>query len=169
MLYRAYHFSIWFLLLFLHQIFHLKVMQLTTDSSTPSICWLPWHGDHWICNLEIFQSICLTPHMIITLSFRSFALKGCSWQPIPAYPCCCDWHNDGAVIFTSSSSFDWHADMLICWPIWVDMYIQTLTSTLNIRTLILLIFQDFFFQSFLSLLDCHFWTDWGRKSRLVPN
>ena len=48
-----------------------------------------------------FQSI------VITLSFiRSFAFKGCSWQPIPAHPQCPDWQSNGIIDVVSSRAFN---------------------------------------------------------------
>ena len=61
----------------------------------------------WPC-ISIFRLIWITLYII-----RSLAFKGCSWQLIPAYPRSADWYNDGAIKSTSSSVFDWYAELYI--------------------------------------------------------
>ena len=50
----------------LYQIFCLQEMQLTTDSSAPSICWLALWWGSWICKLKSYQLICFNLHFIHT-------------------------------------------------------------------------------------------------------
>ena len=88
----------------------LQEMQLTTNSSAPSMCWLALKWDSWICKLKNFylhNNVYNLFRLIwIFFSFfsliQSFGFKGCSWQPLPAHPRCADWHNDRIFEFASS-------------------------------------------------------------------
>ena len=51
------------------RISHLQGMQFTTNSSTPSMCWLVWQWDSWIHELNSIWLICWTPHVFISISF----------------------------------------------------------------------------------------------------
>ena len=51
------------------RISHLQGMQFTTNSSTPSMCWLVWQWDSWIHKLNSIWLICWTPHVFISISF----------------------------------------------------------------------------------------------------
>ena len=52
----------------LHQIIHLQGMQLTTDSSTPSMCWLAWQCDNRIREPKSFRLICWTINFVFHLN-----------------------------------------------------------------------------------------------------
>ena len=138
-------------------------MQLTTDSSTPTMCWLAWQWDSWIHELNNIQFKCWTQHIFDSIWFwlsflvaakrlykrvcpsvlqhfvqkrengytapaqpprlmlgsvsslvllsliQSFAFKGCSWRPLPAYPRCAEWHTNGIVEFGMSRASVWSA------------------------------------------------------------
>jgi hypothetical protein len=51
------------------KIFRLQAMQLTTDSSTPSMCWLTSWCDRWIGDLKSFRMMCYTPYIILFIGF----------------------------------------------------------------------------------------------------
>ena len=115
-LYMVFPFDFYYFVL--HQIFCVQRMQLTIDSSAPSLSWLELQWDDWVCEVKSFWLICICvciwffQWIWITLShIRSYAFKGCTWRPIPAHPRCADWHKGGIVGFVSSRAFYWYAEL----------------------------------------------------------
>lgn len=98
-------------------------VQLTTYSSTASMCWLAFKLDRKIWKLKSFLTICLNPRFIFTSRFNHYVPfsifhlcplnQGCRWRPIPARPWCAGWHKDEIVNFASSGASKWYAELLM--------------------------------------------------------
>ena len=72
---RACNYSVGFYFLCPCKIFHLWGMQLTTNSSTPWMCWLALRWDFRICELKSFRLICWTTHNVIWLVIQNRGFK----------------------------------------------------------------------------------------------
>ena len=53
----------------LHQIYRLQQMQLTTNSSTPTMCWLARRWGSWMRKLKSFRLICWTAYYTVWSQF----------------------------------------------------------------------------------------------------
>ena len=100
-------------------------MQLTTNSSTPSMYWLPLAFNIWIWELKNFWLFCSTAHIIcpVNLNYHVlcllFWLQGMQLTIDSSAPRYVDWHKDGIVEFVSSRAFVWYAKLHITLPDWV--------------------------------------------------
>ena len=88
-------------------------MQLTTNSSTPSICLPTTWWVSWTCGLENFKWYAKPYVSILVLDSLIFiecpAFKGCCWRAIPAHPQCANRLSDKSVELTSPRTFKWYA------------------------------------------------------------
>ena len=81
---------------------HLLDPLLTPPPPPPLV---PPYPQLFVFVIVIFIVVLVTIKMAYFVQFLSFAFKGCSGRPIPAYPFCAKWHNSGIVDFASSGAF----------------------------------------------------------------